>query len=255
MSARINKQNILQKLNNKVEVRYFHTIDSTNNEAKRCYCDLQDSPILFVSDHQTNGRGRLGRSFYSPKNTGLYMSVLLSAPKTEDIVCITTAASVAVTKAIEKLTPLSPMIKWVNDIYVKGKKVCGILCEAVTNPISSKISAVIIGIGININTNDFPQDIKDTAGALSVNIDSSELCALITDNIIDIFQNLEQREFIAEYREHSLVIGKEITYTQNNKTETATAIDIDRNGGLIITTENGTETLSTGEISIRLRND
>lgn len=254
MSINVKKQNIEEKLNNKVEVRYFETIDSTNNEAKRCCEELKDTPILFVADHQTNGRGRLSRSFYSPKNTGLYMSLLLKIDESNsDIVCMTTATAVCVTRAIKKLTVLSPMIKWVNDIYINDKKVCGILCEAITNPNTSKISAIVVGIGININTEDFPKEIKNIAGSLNTNIDSDELCAHITNNIIEMFSNLKSREFIDEYKAQSMVLNKEINYIENGITKSATAIDIDKNGGLVINENGMTKTLSTGEISIRMK--
>lgn len=254
MSNHDKKLSIEKKLNNNVEVRYFKTIDSTNNEAKKCYKDLKDSPILFIADHQTNGRGRLGRSFYSPQNTGLYMSLLINVKeKTTDIVCMTTATAVCVAKAIEKLTHLSPMIKWVNDIYINNKKVCGILCEAITAPETSTVSAIVIGIGINITTDVFPLEIKDIAGALHTNIDPDELCAEITNNIIGMFSDIQSRKFIDEYKARSMVLNKEINYIENTIIKTATAVDIDKNGGLIINENGVTKTLSTGEISIRLK--
>lgn len=251
MSNETKIQNIFANLNNIVEVRYFKTIDSTNNEAKRCYDNLSDIPIIFISDHQTNGKGRLGRSFYSPKDTGLYMSLLMKVNSESNIVSLTTATAVCVVKAIEKLSSLSPVIKWVNDIYINDKKVCGILCEAITNPETSQIDAIVIGIGVNISTSVFPEEIKDIAGALKTDIDKNMLCALIVDNILNTIS--EKSDFIDDYKKYSMVIGKEITYTENGITKAATAIDINQNGGLVINTEDGTKILSTGEISIRLK--
>lgn len=252
----ISAQSITDNLKNDVKVVFFENIDSTNSEAKRNAHLLTTKPILFVANQQSGGRGRLGRSFYSPKDTGLYMSLLLKAQEDfEDNICITTATAVYVTKAIKELSDADPKIKWVNDIYIGLKKVCGILCEAVTDPVTSKISGIIIGIGINITTDVFPDDIKRIASSLNQNIDRSLLCAKITDNILDGIKNIGDRSFIEEYKAHSLVLNKEITFLENGDTHTATAIDIDKNGGLIIGTESGLRTLSTGEITVRLKND
>ena len=248
--------NINSKLNYKVDVKCFDTIDSTNSEAKRNSHKLTDTPLLFVADSQTAGRGRLGRSFYSPKDTGLYMSLMLKAKDDiKDIVCMTTAVSVCVTDAIKTLCGIDAKIKWVNDIYIDSKKVCGILCEAVTDETSSKIKGIIIGIGVNISTTDFPDELINIASSLGQAIDKNHLCALITDNIISMYENIESRAFIEEYKKRSLVLGKKINYTEDGITKEAVAIDIDQNGGLVIETENKIKTLSTGEITIRLKNN
>lgn len=240
-------------LKNDVRVHCYDTIDSTNNEAKRHSDKLTDTPVLFVAEHQSMGRGRLGRSFYSPECAGLYMSLMIKAlPDADDIVCLTTATAVCVVRALKELCDITTQIKWVNDIYLSSKKICGILCEAVTDPVSSKVDSIIIGIGINVSASDFPKEIQDIAGALNQNIDRNRLCAKITDNILEMVNTIKERSFIDEYKAHSLVLSREITYTQDGVTKTATAIDIDKNGGLVIQTADGTKTLSTGEISVRI---
>lgn len=252
----LSAENINTKLNCNAHVLCFDTIDSTNSEAKRNSHKLNSTPLLFVANAQTAGRGRLGRSFYSPKDTGLYMSLMLKAKDDiQDTVCMTTAVSVCVTDAIKELCGIDAQIKWVNDIYIDSKKVCGILCEAVTDDMTSKIKGIIIGIGINISTTDFPDELTATASSLGHTVDKNRLCALITDNIVTMYENIETRAFIDEYKKRSLVLGKKINYTENGVTKEATAVDIDNNGGLIIETENGTKTLSTGEITIRIKND
>lgn len=249
----ISAENIKSHLKNNVDIRVFDTIDSTNNEAKRCSNDLSDLPMLFVANHQHSGRGRLGRNFYSPKDTGLYMSLMLKQKGSpENIVCITTATAVCVCNCIKELCDIDPKIKWVNDIYIYNKKVCGILCEAVTNPDTLCIDGIIIGIGINISTTDFPIEISDIATSIKQNIDKAKLCALITDCIINMYDTISDRTFIKQYKEYSMVLNKEITYIENNITKQAIAIDIDNNGGLVIKTNDGIKTISTGEISIRL---
>lgn len=154
----------------KLELKVFNSIDSTNNEAKRMTADGFRGNALIVANEQTKGRGRLGRSFYSPKNTGIYMSFLFSTnAKLSGAVLVTTAAAVAVVRAIESLTNIRPMIKWVNDIYIGNKKVCGILTEAVTDVETGSMQSIIIGIGVNISTEDFPDDIAHTATSLNIN--------------------------------------------------------------------------------------
>jgi len=182
------------------------------------------------------------------------MSLLLDvADNSEDIICITTATCVCVINALKELYNVAPQIKWVNDIYLCNKKLCGILCEAITNENTHKVEKVIIGIGINISTKDFPDDIKDIATSLGFAHNREELCAKIADNIIAITKELKTRDFINEYKKHSMVLGCDINYTENGVTKVATAIDIDRNGGLVIKTENGLKTLSSGEISVRIK--
>ncbi len=249
--------NLKSYLKNNIEIQCYDTIDSTNSEAKRkAEHRTTSTPLLIVANHQSAGRGRLGRTFYSPNDTGLYMSLLLKPESdTNDIVCMTTATAVCVIRALENLCNIKPQIKWVNDIYLGDKKVCGILCEAVTNETTYAIDYVVIGIGINISTTDFPTEITDIATSIGQQLNRNELCAEITDNLIDMMSTIADRSFIDEYKAHSLVLQKEITYTQNGETKTATAIGIDNNGGLVIKTENGVETLSTGEITVRLKND
>lgn len=251
-----NVQEIFKYLKADIPVYYYDTINSTNARAK-LFCESHqntDIDVLFVANHQSEGRGRLGRSFYSPSDSGLYMSLVTTPPKdTSDMVCLTTAAAVCVTRALEELCNIKPQIKWVNDIYIDNKKVCGILCEAVTNDKTNAIDYVIIGIGVNISTTDFPKEISDIATSIGQDINRNELCAKITDNLINMKSAIANRSFINEYKAHSLVLGKEITYTENGKTKSATAIDIDQNGGLIIKTADGIKTLSTGEITVRVK--
>ncbi len=253
---KLSKENILSHLKSDINVFCFDTIDSTNNEAKRRTDTLSPTPTLFVANHQSAGRGRLGRSFYSPDSTGLYMSLLLQTDSNfSNIVTLTTATAVCVAKALEDLCNIQPQIKWVNDIYLHDKKICGILCEAITDENTYAIKGIVIGIGVNISTTDFPDELKTIATSVGQDIDKAVLCATITDNIINVFKNIEDKSYIDEYKNRCMVLGREITYTDNGISKTAIATDIDKNGGLVIKTENGTKTLSTGEITVRLKND
>ena len=239
----------------KLKLIVFDTIDSTNNEAKRMIADGFRENALIVSNEQTNGRGRLGRDFYSPKNTGIYMSFVFHTDlKLSDAVSVTTAAAVAVVRAIERLTDIKPQIKWVNDVYVGDKKACGILTEAVSDFETGLAQSIVIGIGINISTEEFPDEINSTATSLNFSgLSRNNLIAAVCDELVEICSDLSDKSYIESYREHSLIIGKEIDFYRNNVRHSATAVDIDSDGGLIVRFESGeTEVLSSGEVTVRL---
>lgn len=252
-----------KSLGGKIEV--YDVIDSTNNAAKNYAMKSGGREVfdrVFVANCQTAGRGRLGRSFYSPPKTGLYMSFLLHPQiLAESAVMLTTAASVAVCRAIENTANVRPEIKWVNDIYISNKKVCGILTEAVTDFESGAVESVVIGIGINISTEDFPDDLGGAAGnigcaaAHETNIRSrlaAEVINQVQSIICEDILSRGDRGYIKDYKERSMVLGKDIIILNTN--ETARAVDIDDEGGLVAVTAEGKEkVLSTGEISIRLR--
>lgn len=258
---RLNEQNdiITEKslkkfLDFDADVLYYPVIDSTNNEAKRLVNDGSGKPMLLVAEEQTNGRGRQGKSFYSPPLTGIYMT-LVTHPMSRlaNAVTATTAASVAVCRAVEELTQLKPKIKWVNDVYLDGKKICGILTEAITDFETQTVSSVIIGIGMNIKTIDFPSEVENAA-SLNVNISRVKLIACIANHLNRILC-CDYSEFITYYRSHSMIIGEQIHFIKNAKVMPATAMDIDDTGGLVVRLENGEiTTLRSGEISIRRRN-
>lgn len=258
---RLNEQNdiITEKslkkfLDFDADVLYYPVIDSTNNEAKRLANDGSGKPMLLVAEEQTNGRGRQGKSFYSPPLTGIYMT-LVTHPMSRlaNAVTATTAASVAVCRAVEELTQFKPKIKWVNDVYLDGKKICGILTEAITDFETQNVSSVIIGIGMNIKTIDFPSEVENAA-SLNVNISRVKLIACIANHLNRILC-CDYSEFITYYRSHSMIIGEQIHFIKNAKVTPATAMDIDDTGGLVVRLENGEiTTLRSGEISIRRRN-
>jgi BirA family biotin operon repressor/biotin-[acetyl-CoA-carboxylase] ligase len=329
-------------------IRVFKSVESTNLTAKKIALDGAQPGTVIIAEEQTKGRGRMGRSFYSPPAGGIYMSFILK-PRldTAKSVLITTAASVAVCKAIEEVTGISCRIKWVNDIYKGDKKICGILTEAVTDFESGQIDYIVLGIGVNYNTarTDFPEELAGIAGSLfeeapgCIHADGSikpqnrvpqeisrkamrgggrcsartqtcvsepsdacntaffpqlqlqwkngqqrakrvgvpeqdvafheinkqatrnRLIAEIINQVLEINNKLETREFIREYKSRSLVLGKEIliipTAGPDGKRSPeegipAAAVDIDEDGGLVIRYPDGSlQTLKSGEISIR----
>ncbi len=241
----------------KTNIYIYDTIDSTNDEAKRKWKEYKKAPCLFVSDEQTGGKGRRGRSFYSPKGTGIYMSLLIQ-PETglEDAVHITTATAVIAAKALQEYTGQAVGIKWVNDLYVGNKKVCGILTEAVIEPEATEKTAVVVGIGINLSTVDFPEEIREIAGGLVAgdrDIDVTGLVARIAEGVLEFSGNLKDCTYVEDYRKMSVVLGREIRYNEGDAFIKAKAIDIDSEGGLIVELPDGSvKVLKTGEITVRL---
>ncbi len=250
-------------------IHVFKQLESTNLTAKRMALDGASAETVVIAEEQTKGKGRMGRSFYSPSGSGIYMSFIL-APRfdTAKSVLITTAASVAVCKAIEKVTGISCQIKWVNDVYMNDKKICGILTEAVTDFESGRIHYIVLGIGINYSTSRtaFPKELSGIAGSLyegatEDHISRNRLIAEIINQVFAVNERLESREFISEYKARSFVLGKEIRIiptigpdAERNFDEgiPATVMDIDGDGGLVVKYQDGTvSTLNSGEISIR----
>lgn len=245
----------------------FQTIDSTNQHAKRLAVEGARHGTVVLADEQTGGRGRLGRSFYSPKGTGLYISFILRPTAVASLApAVTTAASVAVSRALAQTYGIETQIKWVNDIYYQGKKICGILAEAVSDFQTGAIEALILGIGINIDLPEggFPEELTSVAGTLFPNPPSLEtvqtlkkptrnqLAAAIMDQIEEVYVKNEFASLLPEYRERCFILGREITVFRGNETFPARAIDVEENGGLIVETIDGKiEILRSGEITIR----
>ena len=253
-SCDILSQSTIERLcGENTDIKIFESLDSTNNEAKRETANGKtDKPLLIISEEQTLGRGRNGRNFYSPKGTGLYFSLVIS-PKSDltSAVGITSYAAVCVVEAIKELTGTDTKIKWVNDIYLDGKKLCGILTEAVSDFETGTVSNIIIGIGINLKTATLPDSLKDKVGFLEYDLPiKNELISLIVKKLLKYDE--ERNSFIERYKKYSLVLGKDIKYTKNNTDFYGTALDIDKDGGLIVKSGNSMTVLKSGEISLYL---
>lgn len=242
---------------NNIEV--YKTVTSTNDLAKQYALDLKPEGTVIVAREQTAGRGRKGRSFYSPMSTGVYISVLLRPELTaEKTLYITTAAAVAVAKAIEKISGKEAKIKWVNDIFVDGKKVCGILTEGAIDFETGKMQYAVLGIGVNIKKpeNDFPSEIQNIAGSVFDTTDkevSSIIVAEILNNFMNYYKNLASKPFYEEYKKRMFLIGKQLTVYSGKDSYPAVAIDLDEELSLIVKDENGNiKKLNTGEVSIKI---
>ena len=225
---------------------------STNDEIKK----LSESfdRLVYIARSQTKGRGRMGRSFFSPKGTRIYMSNLLH-PQLEAEMCtlLTPLCAVAVSEAAEAVLGIKTGIKWVNDIYLGHRKVAGILTEGAFS--QGKINYAVVGIGINLAPpeSDFPQEIKDIASALTVSTEKKEeLTAEIIKRFFFYSDLLPKKDFIDSYRKKLLFTGEEITVFSPSGDYTATLEGVDNMCRLIIKTSDGKEeTLNAGEISIR----
>lgn len=231
---------------------------STNSVLKEKAASLPEWYTV-IAKGQSAGRGRRGRSFHSPEGSGLYMSVLLR-PRfpIEDAVLITAAAAVAVCRAVEELSGECPGIKWVNDIFLHGKKICGILSEASLDMESGAVESVILGVGINITppADGFPQPLADTAGAVFPARQRNMRCrmaAAVLRRFSRIYAELPDRRFVKEYRELNFLPGRRIfiLQTDGSRPRPAAALSIDDRCRLVVQYDDGKqEALSSGEVSI-----
>lgn len=258
----ISKEGISLYLNkdfSNVDIYIYKTTSSTNEVAKKLALSGAKHGTVVISEEQTQGKGRMGRSFYSPANTGIYMSIILRPTLTAmDSVLITTSSSVAICDAIHKVTGIECQIKWINDIYINNKKIGGILTEASTNFESGTIDYLILGIGINFNNpkDNFPDDLKEIADSLykgnSNGINRNMLCAEILNNILSIIPKIKDYDFISEYKKRSIILNQEILYISGGIYSKGKAIDINNDGSLVIKHDDGSiKILNSGEISIR----
>lgn len=255
-------QKYLGDLAGEFDIVVVKTITSTNTVLKEEASKGAAEGRIIIACEQTAGRGRMNRQFYSPAQSGIYLSILLRPQMSAgDSLYITTAAAVAVSKAIEDIAPVKAEIKWVNDIFCNGRKVCGILTEASINVESGRLDYAVLGIGINITKpkGDFPDDIKNIAASIFEDGEydgqaKSRLSALVIKYFWEYYKEIETKSFMAEYKKRSFVIGKDIYIIRNREAEDirAKVIDIDNQARLIVKLEDGSEEiLSSGEISIR----
>lgn len=242
---------ILALLDDKTEVFCLAEVDSTNNEAKRLITNGQTGRMLITAERQSAGRGRTGKSFYSLLEGSVYMTLAEPAKEAGDPAKITVAVAVAVAEAVEFCTGISLGIKWVNDLYYQGKKVCGILCE---NMQSDAGNHIIIGIGINIGKNGIPKELESIVTSIDLGgVPRETLIAKIVNRYGDIRQRSFE-DILAGYRTRSVLTGKTITFEREGRQIKAAVQGIDDGGRLIVWTENGHAlTLCSGEVSIVIK--
>ncbi len=236
---------------------YLKETESTNKYAKELAVNGAEEFTVVIANTQTGGYGRMGRTFHSPNTSGLYMSIILRPRiSPEKALYITTAAAAAVSCAIEEISCKETGIKWVNDIFIDNKKVCGILTEA-TFSSGGILDYAILGIGVNIYTpkEGFPDDIKNIAGSIfdkPVDVRDS-LANRIIDKFTYYYNNLEAKEFLSYYRDKNIITGKKVKVIKGDISYNAKALSIDDDFRLVVEDNNNNIiALDSGEISVRM---
>lgn len=238
-------------------LEYFEVIDSTNSYLKQKAAEGAIHKSVAVADAQTAGRGRMGRTFQSPKGKGLYLSVLLRPGlPAEKLIRSTGMAAVAAARAVERACGAKPGIKWTNDLVLNGRKLCGILAETVM--MGGDVS-LVIGVGINVlhERSDFEGEVADIATSLAAEgypVERAALAAALVEELFLLSDRLggDIEEYLAEYRDRCVTLGKEVRLLWTEGQERAFALDIDDAFGLVVRHGNGeTSTVKTGEVSVR----
>lgn len=241
-------------------IHYFNSIGSTNDEAKRLALEGAPSGTVVIANQQTGGRGRLGRSFHSPAGLGIYLSVILRpdcAPS--DLMHLTCAAAVAMCDAVETAVGFRPGIKWTNDLVFGTQKLGGILTE-LSLDVRGMINYAVVGIGINCRhtAEDFPQELQNMAGSLSMvtgkPVNPERMAAAMIAALETMRRELltEKSAIMERYRTNCVTIGKEVSIHRFEEVRHGTAVGVDDDGGLLVRFPDGhTETITAGEVSIR----
>lgn len=255
MDKKILEQYLSQKLN----ITVFKELDSTNNYLKKIGSNGEKENQLVIALSQTGGRGRMGRSFYSPNGTGIYFSLLLH-PKfsAEKSLFLTVMAAVSVAETVMKYNENDVKIKWVNDIYVDGKKVCGILTEGAINS-NKMLDYAVVGIGINVIApeNGFPDDIKEIATVIFPGKMEEDIKEKIVADVVNRFFNMYNGidiDYVKRYKKYSYLTGKDINIISGETVRPATVIDISDDCHLLVKNENDEiEEISSGDVSVRVK--
>ena len=227
-----------------IKIETVNLIDSTNDEMKRRAANGETEISLLIAEEQTNGRGTKGRSFFSPEGTGIYMSFLFRPGYSpQDCTLLTTMAAVSTAKAIERVTGLTPQIKWVNDIYLHKKKAGGILTQAHLSKDGREVEWAVVGIGVNLSepAGGFPTELTEIATTLGSEHGhiKNRLIGEIANELLYYYRNLLQKEFIAEYSARLLGLHEEMTVQQHNEEIKGTVIGIDEMCHLLLRLPDG----------------
>ncbi len=233
---------------------YLEKISSTNDYAAELLYNGDKNTRVIIASEQTCGHGRLGRKFYSPKDTGIYMSIIADIEEIKNLNLLTSLAGLSVCEGAEEIYPAEYKIKWPNDILVNGKKICGILTKLINDTSSQKISHAVIGIGVNVNNDkeDFPEDIRDIASSLKIETGIYENKSVLTEKILNKTDELifssgkNDAEALEKIKKRSLVIGRKV-FVKNENREYLVK-DISENGELIVDDADKNKLIFTGEI-------
>ena len=240
-------------------LHYYESVTSTNLLAKEMAAKGAPHGTVLLASHQTAGRGRLGRSFHSPENSGLYLSLLLRPQcNAEALMHLTCAAAVAAADAVKDAAGVDCGIKWTNDLVVGTKKLGGILTALQIDPNTGLVSAAILGIGINClqSKGDFPPELRDMATSLAMHTkrcDPAALAAALIRRLQQMDGQLrEKKQIMASYKARCVTLGKEVSWLAGDTLHHGKALDLDENGGLVLQLSDGTTKIAAfGEVSIR----
>ena len=252
----LDRERIVSQLNNRRYERGLILSDcdpSTNDRIREMAEHGAAEGCTYIADRQTGGRGRRGRVFHSPEG-GLYLSTLLRPAADIDPARITCLAAVAAARAVESLCKAKMEIKWVNDLYLNGRKVAGILAEGVLAP-EGGLSAVVLGVGINVGRVDFPEELTAIATSLGNEgfiLSREDLAAAFLNEWERVYYAADAAPAMAEYRRRSLITGRRVTVVRGNETYPATVVTITEKGHLRVRTDEGERELASGEVSLRL---
>lgn len=243
-----------------LDLTVLPTAPSTNALVREKANQGRPEGCIIIACEQTDGRGRYGRQFFSPVDSGVYLSLLLrpTAYSPQQATCLTAAAAAAMCQAIEAVAGQQPGIKWVNDIFLHGKKVCGILTEAAVGLETGTLNYMVLGAGVNLYppVKGFPEEIQPIAGSVlerSCPEAKNRLVGEFLNRFWDFYAHPECRTYLEDYRARSLAIGRNVTVLSAGKAVSAYAYGIDDDFRLLVRYENGdTEALSYGEIRIQL---
>jgi len=262
-SAMLSEEGIKKHLKtDKITLSVYKSVDSTNTLLKKAAGEGAAEFSVIAASQQTAGRGRMGRSFYSPNQSGIYLSILLRPDfSAEKAGLITAGAAAAAANAIEAVSGRQTQIKWVNDILIEGKKVCGILTEASLDCENGRLNYAVVGIGINVCPPEggFPGEIRDTAGSVFPSAPDSDincrLAAALIDSVIEYYHRLESDEVYSAYAERSCVIGRDVWLIPcGGERQSAHIKALGRDFSLIALLPDGSEKrISSGEISLRMQ--
>lgn len=247
----INEQALKSEIKRDLKLICFNDIDSTSSYARRVF-NGQSQSFLVAAERQTAGRGRQGRTFLSEPGGAYFSLALKKEDFPKNLGLITPAAAVAVRGALEQLYGAPCKIKWVNDIYVHGKKVCGILSEALTET-DGTIRGILIGFGINLENGNFPRSLPNAGTMALFSVKRPEKEGVIAAVINAVFSafSLSDSELIGKYKLYNLVLGRRIEFDLSGRRLCGTAKDIDDDGGLLVDCDGKIERLSSNDISIR----
>lgn len=232
-------------------VTYTPNSQSTQNDARHGIEQGLSAPHLYLAPNQTAAKGRFGRSFFASPQGGIYMSLHLKPNLSHsNLPAYTLMTAASVVKAIQQLTGIACSIKWVNDIYLKRKKIAGIITEAITSIETGLVTDVIIGVGINFHITDFPTDLTDKAGSLfaeAPTITRNQLIAAIWNT----FFQTSEAELVRYYKDNSLVLGQSISFLDNGQSLTGQVLEIGDKGDLLVQLADGqTRQLNSGEVRL-----